>query len=339
MKACVLESIGNLIYKEVPAPTPGAGEVLVAVKACGICSSDIPRVFKTGTYHFPTIPGHEFSGEVVDVGEGVSPSWRGKRVVVFPLLPCFRCDSCREQEYARCENYNYFGSRCDGGFSEYIAVPLWNVKEIDDALAFPVAALCEPTAVAIHSLGRIPAIADKRVLVIGSGTIGILAAMAAQSGGARVTLAGRNEKKLQYIKRFSIENACTVSEVTELPAFDVVLECVGSKDSVSQAVVMAKRGGSIVFTGNPASDILLEKNIYWKILRNELTIYGTWNSSYSETVNDWVTALAFLKENQDSVSGLITHTFPLSESTQAFETLRDPETMTIKVMLIPGEDA
>ena len=101
MKACVLEGIGQLKYKDVEIPVMKKGEVLVNVKACGICSSDIPRIFTTGTYHFPTIPGHEFCGQIVDAAEDVDKSYIGKRAVIFPLLPCGECPSCKEKEYAR----------------------------------------------------------------------------------------------------------------------------------------------------------------------------------------------------------------------------------------------
>ena len=132
MKACVLEGIGQLKYKDVEIPVMKKGEVLVNVKACGICSSDIPRIFTTGTYHFPTIPGHEFCGQIVDAAEDVDKSYIGKRAVIFPLIPCGECPSCKEKEYARCDNYNYFGSRCDGGMAEYISVPLWNIVTFSD---------------------------------------------------------------------------------------------------------------------------------------------------------------------------------------------------------------
>ena len=106
MKACVLEAVNKLEYKDVPTPTPAAGEVLLRIKASGICSSDFSRVFKTGTYHFPTIPGHEFAGEIVQVGEGVDAALTGRRAVVFPLLPCNECEQCKLGNYALCSNYN-----------------------------------------------------------------------------------------------------------------------------------------------------------------------------------------------------------------------------------------
>ena len=101
MKACVLEKLGQLVYKDVPMPTPKEDEVLLRVRACGICSSDTDRVFTTGPYHFPLIPGHEFSGEIVETGKGVDRAYLHRRAAVFPLLPCFRCPSCEEGSRTR----------------------------------------------------------------------------------------------------------------------------------------------------------------------------------------------------------------------------------------------
>ena len=126
MKAYVLDGIGQLVYRDVPLPRLHADEVLVEVVNAGICGSDVPRIFKTGTYHFPTIPGHEFAGIVREVSDEQYRSLIGKRVGVFPLIPCMRCEQCRSKSYEMCQSYNYLGSRTDGGFAEYVAVPVWN---------------------------------------------------------------------------------------------------------------------------------------------------------------------------------------------------------------------
>ena len=127
MKAYVLEGIGELVYKDVPIPRLHEDEALVEVVNAGICGSDIPRIFETGTYHFPTIPGHEFAGVVRDVGGKEHADWLGKRVGVFPLIPCMQCEQCKKKNYEMCQAYNYLGSRTDGGFAEYAAVPVWNL--------------------------------------------------------------------------------------------------------------------------------------------------------------------------------------------------------------------
>ena len=136
MKACVLHNINDLKYEEVSMPVLNEGEVLLKIRASGICGSDIQRVFEKGTYHFPTIPGHEFAGEIVDAFEEKSKFLIGKKAAVFPLLPCFECSSCQIGEYAQCKNYNYYGSRCDGGFAEYLAVKVFNLVLLPDEVTF-----------------------------------------------------------------------------------------------------------------------------------------------------------------------------------------------------------
>jgi L-iditol 2-dehydrogenase len=121
MMACNLHGVGDLRYEEVPVPPLGADEVMLQVRAAGICGSDIPRVFEKGTYHFPTIPGHEFAGVISAVNPG-DESLLGKTVAVFPLIPCGKCAACQIGEYAQCADYDYYGSRRDGAFAEYIAV-------------------------------------------------------------------------------------------------------------------------------------------------------------------------------------------------------------------------
>ena len=117
-----LYAVGDLRYEQIDLPKITEDEVLIQIKACGICSSDIERCFVNGTYHFPTVPGHEFSGKIVAVGNEKNSNFLGKRAVVFPMLPCFNCDACKEENYAQCHNYSYFGSRQDGGFSEFLVL-------------------------------------------------------------------------------------------------------------------------------------------------------------------------------------------------------------------------
>ena len=181
MKALVLHEIGKLTLDEVPEEPLRPGTVLVKIKACGICSSDVERVFINGTYHFPTIPGHEFSGQIVAVGDDVDESLLGRRTCVFPMLPCFECPSCKKQQYAQCSHYDYFGSRRDGGYAEYLVVPTWNLVLFDDDLSYDVAAMCEPAAVGIHANGLANVQKGQSVLVIGTGMIGyVCAAFASQ---------------------------------------------------------------------------------------------------------------------------------------------------------------
>lgn len=341
MKACVLEAVGKLAYKEVAPPVPGSGEVLLHIRACGICSSDIPRIFKTGTYRFPTIPGHEFSGEIADIGPDVDKSYLGKRAVVFPLIPCRKCPSCQVGAYARCENYDYFGSRRDGAFAEYLAVPVWNIITFSEELPYTTAALCEPVSVAKHCVDAGGIRLNDNVVVVGTGTIGLAAAMWAKLAGAgQVILAGHSEDKLRFAEGLGFYKTLNteadyqeaLTALTDGRGADVVLECVGSGEAANVAVDCAKKGGQVVLTGNPDGDITFSKQIYWKIMRNELSIRGTWNSSYNDDHNDWRASLAYMSDQRLPADKLITHIFPLNQYQKALETVRARDIFSIKVM-------
>ena len=181
MNAWVLHAVGDLRYEKVPAPRRKPGEVLMKIGACGICGSDIPRIYKKGTYHFPTIPGHEFAGTVVEADRG---ELLGMTAAVFPLLPCGECEYCRSENYAQCMNYNYFGSRCDGGFAEYIAVSEWNLVPAGGSIGIEEAAMCEPAAVARHA-ALLGGIGDGHtVAIFGAGPIGLMLGQWARALGA-----------------------------------------------------------------------------------------------------------------------------------------------------------
>ena len=205
MKALVLHEIGKLTLDEVPVEPLRPGTVLVKIKACGICSSDVERVFINGTYHFPTIPGHEFSGQIVAVGDDVDESLLGRRTCVFPMLPCFECPSCKKQQYAQCSHYDYFGSRRDGGYAEYLVVPTWNLVLFDDDLSYDVAAMCEPAAVGIHANGLANVQKGQSVLVIGTGMIGYVCAAFASQITDKVIMCGNSAAKLELAKKYGWE--------------------------------------------------------------------------------------------------------------------------------------
>lgn len=326
MKAWVLHGVNDLRLEEIPVPELKAGEVLVGVQAAGICGSDIPRIYKTGTYSFPTIPGHEFSGEVVKVGPGVDGSWQGKRVGVFPLIPCKTCAPCRKMMYEMCRNYSYLGSRQNGGFAEYAAVPAENLLELPASITFEEAAMLEPMAVAVHALRRLSPRPEETVAVCGLGTIGMLLIMFLRDAGAKNILAIGNKEFQKYMlskQHIAEENFCDSSrenavqwlmEKTGGCGADVFFECVGKNETVLQAINAAAPGGRVCLVGNPYSGMTLDKNTYWKILRNQLTVIGTWNSSFSHTSDDdWNYILKRLALGLIRPADIITHRFSLEQ--------------------------
>ncbi|WP_104722620.1 alcohol dehydrogenase catalytic domain-containing protein [Helicobacter mesocricetorum] len=307
MNACVLRGIRNLEYSKVAMPLISKGEALVQIKACGICSSDLDRFYQ-GAYHYPLILGHEIAGEIIEVAENLDKTLIGKRVVVFPLLPCKKCQNCQNEHYAQCENYNYFGSRRDGGFAEFLSVPLWNLKIFEDRFDFLSASLCEVAAVAKHTLSKIQ---GENICIVGSGVIGILIGIWAKLANLQVFFLIRNAKKANLLESLGFEVIFAINK-----KFDSCIECVGSEESLQSCIDLTKTKGKIVLVGNPKDAIKLSQKIYWKILREELQIEGIWNSNYPK---DW----DFVLKNLDKIptKQLITHTFKLTECQKAFNVL------------------
>lgn len=348
MKVSNLYAVGDLRFEEMDKPVPGKGEVLVHIHACGICGSDVPRVFTKGTYHFPTVPGHEFAGVIEELGEGVDSSWIGKRVAVFPLLPCRECESCEKGNYAQCENYDYFGSRRDGGFAEYLAVPLWNLVVVPDNVSMEEAAMCEPAAVALHAVTRTDIKCGDNVLIMGAGAIGLMVGMWCKAAGAsKVILADIDDRNLDYAKTLGFECLINsrsenvperVQELTDREGVIAAFDCAGVSPAVEACLESVKMFGTVVTVGNPAGDINLKQSAYWNILRKELKVCGTWNSSYSGKLNDWKRVMKGLAEKKINVRDLITHRYPLEECNEAFEVLRTRSEFVVKVMFIMAEE-
>ena len=402
MKAWVLHDINDIRMEEVKKPVPGKGEALVRVMAAGICGSDIPRIFKTGAHNMPLIPGHEFSGVVEAVGEyydsglekdeaastgradgnkktggNYADAWVGKRVGIFPLIPCRKCDSCQHELYEMCKNYNYLGSRCDGAFAEYVTVPVANLIELPDNVSFQAAAMLEPMAVAVHAMRAMEKELIKyknsiRIAVCGVGTIGLLLCMVLKASGYENIIAIGNkeaqrqpamdagakvfakfdgkttdifcEEQVGSLVRESVNgkpdplSEGASATFVEGMDFDVFFECVGKNETLSLGVEKLNFHGVLITVGNPYSDMTLDRNIYWKILRNQLTIRGVWNSSFTGHDNDdWHYVLKLLSENNSKnamdPSVLITHEFTIDDLMRGLTIMRDKTEYYCKVML------
>lgn len=350
MKSILLKQIGNISHCDVEKPVPKKGEVLVKVKASGICGSDIKRVYKEGAHNMPLIIGHEFAGCVCETGEGVSDDWIGKRVAIFPLIPCKKCSQCIKHNYEMCEKYNYLGSRCNGGMAEYVCVPKWNLLEIPDSVSYEQAAMMEPMAVATHAMRRIKISEGDTVVVSGLGTIGMLLTMFLHDAKIKnLILLGNKDIQKNIAARIGIakENFCDIREMdpydfimnrSEGKGADVFYECVGNNSSINMALKSIASSGRICFVGNPNSDILLDMNNYWKILRKQVTILGTWNSSYigEENVNDdaddWKYCVSRMEKGTVKPEILITHKYPLEKLIEGLEIMRDKSEEYIKIM-------
>lgn len=347
MKAWVMHGVNDIRFEEAAGPEPEDNEVLVAVKAAGICGSDIPRIYKTGAHTHPLIPGHEFSGVVEKAGAFVSSKWEGKRVGVFPLIPCGKCVSCRRRQYELCRNYSYLGSRRDGGLAEYVSVPEWNLTELPAGVSFAEAAMLEPMAVAVHAMRRVQLCQGDTVVVYGLGTIGLFLVMFLMDAGLRNILAvGNKIFQRQLVCKLGLaeglycdsreQNAADwVQERTDGAGADVVFECVGRNETFVQAVRLAAPAGQVCLAGNPYSDMALDKSTYWKILRDQLAITGTWNSSFMhEPGDDWHYVLDRLSRRRVSPEMLVTHRLRLSELEHGLHIMRDKTEDYVKIMVL-----
>lgn len=330
MKAYVLHGIGDLRYEDRPIPELQPGWALVHVSAAGICSSDIPRIFETGTYHFPTIPGHESCGRVEAVADSSDSGWVGKRVGIFPLIPCRGCPSCRKGQYETCEHYDYLGSRRDGGFAECVAVPVWNLIELPDVVSDIQGALLEPASVALHAVKRAEIPEGGHVCVVGTGAIGLLAGQWAKLQGAgQVVIKGRNELKRH------IAEECGLEYLTDAAGkqFDRVIEAVGSKKALEESITLTASGGRLVLMGNPDGPRTLSRDTYWRILREQLTLTGTWNSSYGNEDSDWTESMQAMAAGRLKTDAVITHVFRQAELKKGLDVMRRREGLFCKILV------
>ncbi|GMU94206.1 MAG: galactitol-1-phosphate 5-dehydrogenase [Candidatus Hydrogenedentota bacterium] len=348
MKASVLHGVGDLRYETVPDPEPAPGEAVVRVGACGVCGSDIPRIFSKGTYSFPTIPGHELAGTVARVGGGVDEALVGRRVTVFPLIPCRRCAMCEAGEYALCADYSYLGSRCDGGFAELVRAPAWNLLPVPDGVSIEEAAMTEPAAVALHALKRGGMSSGECVLIVGAGTIGVVVALWARIlGASKVLLVDIDQRKLDFARSLGFEHVADAGgeNITEWgnrltgSGVDLSVEAAGHAAALDQCLRTTRPMGRVVLLGNPAGDMAVAQHAYWAILRKQLTLIGTWNSAYQPTPpSEWSMVLEHMASGQLNLKPLITHRVGLHGLSEILAQMRDRAVFANKVMYVgPAE--
>lgn len=344
MHAYVLHGIDDLRYEQADMPDLKPGWALVEVMAAGICGSDIPRIFEKGTYHFPTIPGHEFAGVVRNVGLSEDREWVDRRVGVFPLIPCRECDNCRSEHYEMCDNYDYIGSRRDGGFAEYVAVPIWNLIELPDTVDFAEAAMLEPMAVALHAVRQLPMEQVKSLVIYGAGPIGLLAGQWARLYGVQqIYFVANKPGQVQLAHELGFQNVCMQSEVNALEwlyeknggkPVDAAMEGTGRSEVLEQCILSVKGQGTVITLGNPHSDVCINQDIYWKILRRQLHLVGTWNSRFSTSAeDDWQDAVDMLAEGRIDAISLVTHNYPFRELMDGLYVMRNKSEFYSKILI------
>lgn len=334
MKAAILHAPGDLRVEDVPVPEIGAGEVLVRVMAAGICGSDIGRVMVTGTYRFPTIPGHEFSGRIEKVGPGVEAFEPGDRVAVAPLMPCGHCESCRAGRFSLCDDYDFMGSRSDGAFAQFLKAPAKNVLKVPQSVSYDAAAAIEPAAIILHGIHRAKIGLGDAVAVVGCGALGFFALQFAALAGARPLIAiDVDEDKLALARKVGADiciNPAKEDAVAAVMAATggrgaaVALECAGSGPGRDLSILVTAKQGRVVLYGTAYGDVTFAAEAFARIVRCELEMTGSWNSySLPWPGREWFDTMALLEEGRLVVEPLITHRAALEEAPAIFRALKE----------------
>lgn len=340
MKALVLEEKGVLKVVERPIPDApkGSQSVLIRVAACGICGSDIPRGFYGKAYHYPLVMGHEFSGIVEEENYGFK---KGDRVAIFPLIPNKEDKTFASGDYAQGVGYDYFGSRRDGAFEEFLRVPAENLFLIPDHVNIIHASMAEPAAVALHGVRKFKIQAGDTAVVIGAGPIGNMTAQWLRIHGcSRVIITDVDDRKLKIAADmgFTTINSTQkdpVKEIIELTngeGANRVVEACGFPATFLQAIQCAAMFGEVVFMGNILGEFKIGEKDFSDILRKELSIYGTWNSKIvPRGTDDWTTVLKFM-DKELIVAPLITDLPSLDEGPQIFDSIVNKKAFHNKVI-------
>lgn len=342
MRALVLEAPGRFVFhadRPVPEENPETDSILIRVAACGICGSDIPRGFEPGSaYYYPLVLGHEFSGVAEEDGPGLK---RGDRFAVFPLIPRPGQKAYLTGDYAQTTNYDYFGSRRDGGMQEFLRVPVRNLFKLPEPVKLLHAACTEPAAVALHGVRKFHLQPGDVALVIGAGPIGNLAAQWLRiQGAARVLVADVDPRKLELAASMGFEpvnsrDADLVTQIRERTGGEGaarVVEACGLPVTFLQAVQCAATFGEVLFMGNIHGEFRIGEKDFSSILRRELTIYGTWNSKVVPLgTDDWSTVLQHMDRDLQ-IAPLISDLPALEDGPEIFARIRERRASHNKVI-------
>ena len=331
MRAAFCTARDTIEVRETDDPLPGPGEVLVRVRQCGICGTDL-HFYHGDLPPSPASLGHEFAGEVAALGVAVEGFAVGDRVAVEPLLYCETCSYCRSGHYNLCRARVLIGAYYPGGLAEHITVPAYTLYKLPENVDFEAAALAEPLAVCAHGLHIVGFGAGERVLVLGSGTIGLFSVLAARHFGASEVIATyRHDHQGEAAEAMGATRVLRDSELESLPrgSVDVVVETVGGgAPTLGQAVGLVRFGGRVsvlgLFTQPQQLDAL-------SLMRNEITVSGGITYCRPGQQSDFDVALAIIAGDPERARRVITHRFPLEDAGSAFATAADKKLGSLKV--------
>jgi L-iditol 2-dehydrogenase len=343
MKALTLTAYNEFAFGDVPPPRPEPDEVLVRVRACGICGSDIHGFDGTSGRRIPPIiMGHEASGEIVETGSAVTRWKPGDRVTFDSTVYCGECDYCRTGRVNLCSNRRVLGVSCGdyrqhGAFAELVKVPARTLFVIPDGLTFDQAAFCEPLSIALHAVGRAGVEPGDTALVIGAGVIGLLVLQALRARGcSRVFVSDLNEARLAIARETGADETFVpgqVDVVSEVRArtggegCDVSMECVGFGPAVATAIEAVRKGGRVGLVGNlhATCDLPLQK-----VVTRELSLFGSCASA-----GEYQAAVDALASGLINTGPLLSAVAPLEEGPGWFRRLHKGTEPLVKVILHP----
>ena len=351
MKAAVLHAKRDLRYEEYPDPVLKEGELLIRVRAAGICGSDLPRVLGDGAHFFPVVLGHEFSGEVAAMGPGVDTALKmGDRVTAAPLKPCHACEDCARGWYSLCKKYSFIGSREQGAFAEYVAVSARNAVKLPSDADFAASALIEPMTVALHGyallgIGAECCVNDFDVAIVGCGTIGILAIMCARKLGARhVAALDIAPERLALAQVMGADRVYRADDDEQVAAafaesgagFPYVMETAGAQSAVKTCLAIAANRAKLMLVGTPTQDVAFSVKEFETLNRKELFMGGSW-MSYSAPFpgEEWRAAARMLGDGAIKTRALIDAQVPLAEAAAQFNRYLSPGDVKGKIILMP----
>jgi len=343
MKALVLTQYHHLEIQDVPEPEVGADEVLVAVKACGICGSDVHGMDgSTGRRRPPIIMGHEAAGVIVRAGPEVEGWAAGDRVTFDSTVYCGQCPSCRAGKINLCDNRRVLGVSCEeyrrqGAFAELVAVPQHILYRLSDALSFRRAAIVEALSVAVHAVGRVGVRLNDTALVVGTGMIGLLVVQALRAAGCgRILAADLVPQRLELARKLGADEVLD-SRAVDVPGeilkrtdgrgVDIAMEAVGLSATVQTAVASLRKGGRLVLIGNMAPKVELPLQA---VVTRELTLYGSCASC-----GEYPACLDLIARGTIDVDSLTSAAAPLDEGPQWFARLYEGKEPLMKVILEP----
>ena len=336
MKALSLQEYKRLEVIDAPRPEVGPDDVLVRVRACGICGSDVHGYDgSTGRRIPPLIMGHEAAGVVAAVGANVADFREGDRVTFDSTISCGACDYCRRGRINLCDQRRVLGVSCEeyrrpGAFAEYVAVPARVVYRLPDALSFEEAAMVEAVSVAVHAVNRTPVALGDTAVVVGAGMIGLLTVQALRVAGCgRVFAVDIDDSRLALARQLGADdafNSTTWNAAAEIRA-DIAIEAVGSGPALQTAVAALRKGGALTLIGNVTPSVPLPLQA---VVTRELTLIGTCASNH-----EYPACMELMTRGAIRVKPLLSVTAPLEDGQKWFDRLYAREPNLMKVVLQP----